>query len=66
MTVKEKRKSKAQLAKNLQMPKYPTQQITGARHKVIELSKDKFNVRYKGIQRTIDPHNKKQDGTENH
>ena len=41
------------------MPKSPTQQITGARHKVIELAKDKLNVRYKGIQRTIDPHTKK-------
>ena len=41
------------------MLKSPTQQISGARHKVIELAKDKLNVRYKGIQRTIEPHTKK-------
>ena len=48
-----------QLPKNLQLPKSPTQQTTGACHKVIELAKDKLNLRYKGIQTTIDPHTKK-------
>ena len=49
VTIKEKGKTSAQLPKKLQMPKSPTQQITGARHKVVELAKDKLNVRYKGI-----------------
>ena len=37
----------------------PTQQKTGADPKVIELAKDKLNVRYKVVQRTIDAHTKK-------
>ena len=59
VTIKEKGKTSAHLPKKLQMPKSPTQQIIGARHKVIDLAKDKLNVRYKGLQRTIDPHTKK-------
>ena len=54
--ITEKGKTSSQLPKKLQMPKSPRQQIIGARHKVIELAKDKLN---KGIQRTIDPHTKK-------
>ena len=59
VTVKKKGNLNTQLPKNLELPKSPTQQTTGARHKVIELAKDKLNVRYKGIQTTIDPHTKK-------
>ena len=59
VTVKKRRKLNTQLPKNLQLPKSPIQQTTGARHKVIELAKDQLNVGYKGIQTTIDPHTKK-------
>ena len=59
VTVKEKGKANKQLPKSLQLPNSPTQQTTSARHKVIELAKDKLNVRYKGIQGTIYPHTKK-------
>ena len=59
VTLKEKGKTSPQMPKKLQMSISPSQQKAGARPKVIELAKDKVNVRYKGIQRTIDPHTKK-------
>ena len=37
----------------------PTQQKTGAGLKFIDVAKDKLNVRYKRIQRTIDVYTKK-------
>ena len=37
----------------------PTQQDTGAKSKGIKIIKDKLNVRYKGIQTTIDKNTKK-------
>ena len=42
------------MPKKLQGPNSPTQQKLGAGPKVIELAKDKLNVRYKGIQRIIE------------
>ena len=49
----EDNKSKAQMPKNLQNAKSPTQQNTGANSKSIENAKDRFNVRYKGVQATV-------------
>ena len=59
VTFKKKGNLNTQLPKNLQLPKSPTQQTTVARHKVIELAKDKLRVRYKGIQILVDPRSKK-------
>ena len=49
----EDNKSKAQMPKNLQNAKSPTQQNTSANSKSIESAKDMFNVRYKGVQATV-------------
>ena len=59
VSVREKGKTSPQMPKKLQKANSPTQQKTGAGPKVIELAKDKLNVRHKGIQRTIDAHTKK-------
>ena len=49
----EDNKSKAQMPKNLQNATSPTQQNTSANSKSIENAKDRFNVRYKGVQATV-------------
>ena len=54
VSVREKGKTSPQMPKKLQKANSPTQQKTGAGHKVIELAKDKVNVRYKGLQKTIE------------
>ena len=57
VSVKGKGKTSHQMPKKLQNS--PPQQKTGAGLKVIDVVKDKRNVRYKVIQRTIDAHTKK-------
>ena len=47
------------MPKKLQKSKSTPQKKTGAGLKVIEQAKDKLNVRYKGVQRTIDALTKK-------
>ena len=59
VSVKEKGKTSPQMPKKLQKANSPTQEKTGAGPKVIELAKDKLNVRYKGVQKTIDAHTRK-------
>ena len=46
------------MPKKLQKSNSTTQQETGASPKFIELVKDKLNIRYKRLQRTIDTHTK--------
>ena len=46
------------MPKKLQKSNSTPQQKTSAGPKVIELAKDQLNVRYKGVQRTIDAHTK--------
>ena len=54
-----KRESKLQMSRNLKNTTFPTQQDTGAKSKAIEIVKDELNVRYKGIQTTIDKNTEK-------
>ena len=54
-----KGKTSPQMPKKLQKANSPTQQKTGAGPKVIEFAKDKLNVRYKGVQKTIDANTRK-------
>ena len=42
------------MPKNLENTNSPTQQTSGANSKVIDKAKDKLNLRYKGIQATVD------------
>ena len=57
--IKEKGKTSPQVPKKLHKSNSSPQQKTGAGPKVIELAKDKLNVRYKRVQRTIDAYTKK-------
>ena len=57
--VREKGKTSPQMPKKLQKANSPTQQKIGAGPKVIELAKNKLNVTYKGIQKTIAAHTRK-------
>ena len=57
--IKEKGKTSPQMPKKLHKSFSSTQQKTGAGSKVIELAKDKLNVRYKGVQRQINAHTTK-------
>ena len=56
VSIKKKEKTSPQMPKKLQNSLTP--QKTGAGLKVIDIAKDKLNLRYKGIQRTIDGHTK--------
>ena len=62
-----KREPKLQMLRNLTNTDLPTKKDTGAKSKAIETVKDKLNVRYNGIQTTVDKNTKKTDrsGTEN-
>ena len=53
------RDPKLQMPRNLTNSDLPTQKDTGAKSKAIEIVKDKLNVRYKGIQATVDKNTKK-------
>ena len=59
VSIKEKGKTSPQMPKKLQKLNSTTQQETGASPKVIKLAKDKLNIIYKGVQRTIYTHTKK-------
>ena len=47
------------MPRNLTNSDLPTQKDTGAKSKAIKIVKDKLNVRYKGIQATVDKNTKK-------
>ena len=50
----QKENLKPQMPRNLASTNSSTQQTSCAKPKVIDIAKDKLNVRYKGIQKTID------------
>ena len=54
-----KEELKPQMPRNLTNTNSPTQQTTGAKSKVIEIVNDRLNVRYKGVQTTVDKNTKK-------
>ena len=59
VSIKEKGKTSPQMPKRLQKSNSTPKQKTGVGPKVIELAKDKLNLRYEMVQRTIDAHTKK-------
>ena len=52
-------KLKPQVPKKLQNANLPTKQNTRANSKIIEIAKDRLNVRFKGVQATVDKNTKK-------
>ena len=54
-----KKESKPQMPRNLANTNSQKQQNTGAKSKAIEIVKDKLNIRYKGVQTTVDKNTKK-------